>query len=210
MSARDEILAGLGGAIAAPAPPPLYEPARKSDTDLLARFAASLSAAGGEARALQEGESLAHALAADSALASAARVWSSLPEVASRSPGNPPRAAHDLDGTDVALLRGALGVAESGAVWWVPRDPLERAAGFLSERVVLVVPRAALVADLHAAYACIELGAEPFGCFVCGPSKTADIEQALVIGAHGPRALTVIVTEPKTASAHAPRERASR
>ncbi|HVN38225.1 MAG TPA: LUD domain-containing protein [Myxococcota bacterium] len=191
MSARDEILAALGGARAPHAPPPLYAPTRALDVDLFARFAASLAAAGGEARALRAGESLADALAADLAFASAARVWSSLPEVASRHPDGSPRAPHDLDGTDVALLRGALGVAESGAVWWAPRDALERAAGFLAERVVLVVPRTALVADLHEAYARIDLGAEPFGCFVCGPSKTADIEQALVIGAHGPRALTV-------------------
>ncbi|HXK21735.1 MAG TPA: LUD domain-containing protein [Myxococcota bacterium] len=196
MSARDAILAALGGGAGAPpAPPPLYAPEPAGDTDLLARFATSLAAAGGEARALREGESLADALAADPVLASAARVWSSLPEVASRHPGGSPRAPHDLDGTDVAWLRGALGVAESGAVWWVPCDPLERAAGFLSERVVFVVPRSALVADLHAAYARIDLGSKSFGCFVCGPSKTADIEQALVIGAHGPRALTVILLD---------------
>jgi L-lactate dehydrogenase complex protein LldG len=194
MSARDEILAALREAGPPPAPPTIYEPERAVGTDLLTLFAASLAAAGGDARALREGESLAQALAADAALASAARVWSSLPEVASRHRGAPPRAPHDLDGTDVALLRGALAVAESGAVWWTPRDPLERAAGFLAERVVLVVPRAALVADLHEAYARIDVAASPYGCFVCGPSKTADIEQALVIGAHGPRSLQVLFT----------------
>jgi L-lactate dehydrogenase complex protein LldG len=89
------------------------------------------------------------------------------------------------------LLRGGPAVAESGAVWWVPRDEAERRAAFLAEHVILVVARAELVDELHAAYRRIDPAAAHFACFVAGPSKTADIEQALVIGAHGPRALDV-------------------
>jgi L-lactate dehydrogenase complex protein LldG len=89
------------------------------------------------------------------------------------------------------VLAGGPAVAESGAVWWVPRDEAERRAAFLAERVILVVARAQLVDDLHAAYRLIDPAASHYGCFVAGPSKTADIEQALVIGAQGPRALDV-------------------
>ena len=88
------------------------------------------------------------------------------------------------------FLEGALAVAESGAVWWVPRSEEERRDAFLAEDMRLRVPRSGLVHTLHEAYARLaEL--PPYGCFVSGPSKTADIEQALVIGAHGPRRLEV-------------------
>ena len=96
-------------------------------------------------------------------------------------------------GRDIVALRGGPAVAESGAVWWVPRDHEERRAAFLAERVILVVARADLVADLHAAYQRIDPAAAHYGCFVAGPSKTADIEQALVIGAHGARSCTVFL-----------------
>jgi L-lactate dehydrogenase complex protein LldG len=92
---------------------------------------------------------------------------------------------------ETVVLAGGPAVAESGAVWWVPPDGEARRRAFLAERVVLVVAREDLVDDLHSAYERIEPDATPFGCFLSGPSKTADIEQALVIGAHGPRELSV-------------------
>ena len=92
------------------------------------------------------------------------------------------------------MITGELIVAESGAVWNVPRSPLERAAALLAEHLVLVVPENSLVASLHDAYARIDPAASAFGWFLAGPSKTADIEQALVLGAHGPCAATVLLT----------------
>jgi L-lactate dehydrogenase complex protein LldG len=105
-------------------------------------------------------------------------------------------AVHALDTLDVLVCDTSLGVAENGAVWIASSDPVLRAALFLAARVVIVVAEKDLVDDLHQAYERIDVRAQPFGAFVAGPSKTADIEQALVIGAHGPKELTMVLVRP--------------
>jgi L-lactate dehydrogenase complex protein LldG len=48
---------------------------------------------------------------------------------------------------------------------------------------------------MHHAYQKIDIAKGGFGIFIAGPSKTADIEQSLVIGAHGARTATIYVLE---------------
>jgi L-lactate dehydrogenase complex protein LldG len=100
---------------------------------------------------------------------------------------------HELADLDALVCEPELGVAENGAVWIASSSDRLRAALFLAARVVVVVQESELVANLHEAYARIDVTAHPFGAFVAGPSKTADIEQSLVIGAHGPKALAIVV-----------------
>ncbi|HKP14712.1 MAG TPA: LUD domain-containing protein [Gemmatimonadaceae bacterium] len=101
--------------------------------------------------------------------------------------------AHSLSALDVLVSESSLGVAENGAVWIATSDTVLRGALFLAARVVIVVREEDLVDDLHQAYERIDVRSHSFGVFVSGPSKTADIEQSLVIGAHGPKALTLVV-----------------
>ena len=101
---------------------------------------------------------------------------------------------HALRELAVFACSATLGVAENGALWIATSDVMHRAGLFLARRVVIVVAAADIVSTLHHAYERIDIRATSFGTFVAGPSKTADIEQAMVIGAHGPKELTVIVT----------------
>lgn len=101
--------------------------------------------------------------------------------------------AEALDGTDVAVVRGHFGVAENGAVW-ITDYGKHRALLFISEALVIILSRNSIVDNMHQAYAREEMKqSREFGTFISGPSKTADIEQALVFGAHGARSVTVIL-----------------
>jgi L-lactate dehydrogenase complex protein LldG len=102
---------------------------------------------------------------------------------------------HALENVDFAVLRGHLAVAENGAVW-VQDDTLKyRVLYFIPQHMALAVPAAEVVHNMHEAYGRIKIGRHPFAGFISGPSKTADIEQSLVIGAHGARSLTVYLIE---------------
>jgi len=92
---------------------------------------------------------------------------------------------------EVLEIDGEFGVAENGAIWLTEDAMPHRVAPFICQHLVINVKK--IVPNMHAAYE--ELGKvnSGFGLFLAGPSKTADIEQSLVIGAHGARSLTVVI-----------------
>ena len=98
---------------------------------------------------------------------------------------------HQLERVDFAIMPGRIAVAENGAVWVTDEGVKHRALYFITQHLVLIVSADALVDNLHQAYEQLTFGERRYGAFLSGPSKTADIEQSLVIGAHGPRSLTV-------------------
>jgi len=89
------------------------------------------------------------------------------------------------------VVPGRVAVAENGAVYVDADDLPARNALVLAEHVVVVVPYAAIVPTMHEA---VRLMPEESRCgwFLSGPSKTADIEQSLVVGAQGSRTHHVI------------------
>jgi L-lactate dehydrogenase complex protein LldG len=107
---------------------------------------------------------------------------------------------HALAAVDWSILKGEFCVAENGAIWVASANLTERALVFIAQHLVLIVSRSEMVMHMHDAYRRVQeaseyqVGRPTFGVFVSGPSKTADIEQSLVLGAHGCRTLEVFLT----------------
>jgi L-lactate dehydrogenase complex protein LldG len=125
----------------------------------------------------------------------AKEIASNLPEItiATRNPDTVGR-ARDLNGTDVGVIRGMFGVAENGCIW-IPQQMKEKAVCFISENLVILMPKSEIVNNMHEAYKRIEFDKEydGYGTFISGPSKTADIAQVLVMGAQAARSVTVLL-----------------
>ena len=103
--------------------------------------------------------------------------------------------AHSLKDIDVAVVKGNFAVAENGAIWMKDEDNRHRALYFIAQNIVIVIDEKEIVSNMHEAYEKINFDDIGYGVFISGPSKTADIEQSLVIGAHGPKSGYVIFTK---------------
>lgn len=125
----------------------------------------------------------------------AKEIASNLPEItiATRNPDEVGR-ARDLNGTDVGIIRGKFGVAENACVW-IPQTMKEKAICFISENLVILLPKSQIVNNMHEAYKRIEFDKtyDGYGTFISGPSKTADIAQVLVMGAQAARSATILL-----------------
>ena len=192
MSRKDEILgrirAGIGTRYDMPSLDDI-EPITYPDP--LAAFKASSKVAGSEVVELGAGETVDSIIR--KRFPSARTIASNLPEVsiANLNPDTVESAAA-LDGTDVGIIRGSFGVAENGCIW-IPQSMKEKAVCFISEHLVILLPKDQIVNNMHEAYRRIDMGKYGYGTFISGPSKTAEIAQTLVMGAQAARSVTVIL-----------------
>lgn len=165
---------------------------RLSFEDKVSKFREVFTGIGGRLIPLNEGEDL-HDLIV--------QVYENPPVIISVSPrvgfeplptdatGQP----HVLEQVDVAVIDAQFAVAENGAIWVTEDQYKVRALPFICTHLAAIVSRQSLLDDMHQAYERIGMAEYGFGMFIAGPSKTADIEQSLVLGAHGPKSMTIFL-----------------
>ncbi len=197
MSAKENILARLRqNTCESYQEPHLRELSPITYPDPVAEFVAkTTTVAGGRIVELPQGESLSEAVR--KAYPEARIVASHLPGVEAQLNPDTVTDARELMKADVGVIEGCIGVAENACIW-VPQTMKEKAVCFASEQLVIVLRRDAIVSNMHEAYQ--RIAATPqyfqpykFGTFISGPSKTADIESALVYGAQAARGVTVLL-----------------
>lgn len=161
--------------------------------DPLVQFITMTESVGGHVIEVKEGQNVNDII--KGLFPDAKEIASNLPEItiATRDPDNVGR-ARDLNGIDVGIIRGKFGVAENACVW-VPQTMKEKAVCFISENLIILLPKSQIVNNMHEAYKRIEFDEtyDGYGTFISGPSKTADIAQVLVMGAQAARSATILL-----------------
>ena len=161
--------------------------------DPLVQFITMTESVGGHVIEVKEGQNVNDII--KGLFPEAKEIASNLPEItiATRDPDNVGR-ARDLNGTDVGIIRGKFGVAENACVW-IPQTMKEKAVCFISENLIILLPKSQIVNNMHEAYKRIEFDKtyDGYGTFISGPSKTADIAQVLVMGAQAARSATILL-----------------
>jgi L-lactate dehydrogenase complex protein LldG len=205
MSSREKILS----TVEANQPPQRELPSLPSDaaaapTDLATQFIGVLESIGGSAYFVSGYGRIATILREQ--FPQAHRIVSNCPQLPLAETSPISSDPHTLEDVDLAILPAHFGVAENGACWITESQMLHRALPFITQHLALVIHRRDIVADMHRAYdriAELESAATPYGfaTFIAGPSKTADIEQSLVLGAHGPMSLTVFLLDEQLSDA---------
>jgi len=128
----------------------------------------------------------------------AAVVWPELAEMGWSEAGITAE-ARKADGRDlVGITASYCAIAETGTMLMLSAAPTPAATSLLPETHIAIVAMARIVSGMEDALALVrkERGVLPRATnFVSGPSRTADIEQTLVLGAHGPYRVHIVLVQ---------------
>jgi len=195
---------GRTAGVAAPDPPPVR--IRIPETDLetrVTRFLSSLAGLGGKTcRAANQEEALAHVrslLEGKTAIASNAPFLrecgiTNLPNV--KSGFNSAQEVRPMCATaDVGITSAAYALADTGTLVMLSNPEEARLISLLPPVHIAVVPAGRILSGLDELLSILPRPADQTSSMVLitGPSRTADIEQILVRGVHGPGEIHVVV-----------------
>ncbi len=202
MTARDEILARLGRGTEMPE----LTPRRRDYPDLAEQFSAALTANGGEVLRTAGKAEAVELLAGLLAELGAERIAAHRAELADLTgiPGVFPKqgwafAEDEPDyraacaGADVGITGAEAALAETGSLVLTSGAETARMTSLLPPVHVVLLGEAKIVPSL---FEWVKQRPAPMPAnlvLISGPSKTADIEQTLIVGVHGPKRLIAIM-----------------
>jgi L-lactate dehydrogenase complex protein LldG len=100
----------------------------------------------------------------------------------------------DLADVDVAVVRAAFAIAETGSVLLIDDALRVNAVAYLAQHLIVLLDPSDVLLTTQDAYRRPEFTRHRYCSFHTGPSATADIEGVLIHGAQGVRSLTVVMT----------------
>lgn len=125
-------------------------------------------------------------------------VWPELPALDWRVAGIDVAARAAIDADAIGITGAFAGIAETGTLMMVSGPGTPGSVSLLPETHIAIVEAGRIVAHMEDAWALMraELGRPPRAVnFISGPSRTGDIEQTIVIGAHGPYRVHILVVK---------------
>jgi len=190
MSSRDNILSKIKQNQPELLPLPDLSVLGTEQYDLVQKFTEILEGIGGTVLEVSDFEEIKKYIISNYPIN--ARVISTLPEF-SESKDWQIADPHTLKDADFLIIKGQFAVAENGAIWLTETEMGQRVAPFITQYLAIIIEKSAILPTMHQAYEQMGSAEYGFGVFLAGPSKTADIEQSLVLGAHGARGLVVFL-----------------
>jgi L-lactate dehydrogenase complex protein LldG len=192
MSSREKILAAVLKNQPPLSPLPDMEIFKGGDQDAVQEYIDTFISIGGKAMTVDDMTSVKTLIREQFDVAK--RIVTTLPELSDNwelysATADP----HTFEDVEVAVIKAHLAVAENGAVWLTEQVMGQRIIPFICQHLAVLIYAETIVPTMHEAYKQIGEGQYGFGVFIGGPSKTADIEQALVMGAHGPVSMSVFI-----------------
>ncbi len=191
MPSKDQILSNLRKNVRETYDKPDLSFEKLTYPDPVAAFInTATTAAGANVIEMQEGDDINELI--HKAYPEAKVIASNLPDIKAEKNPDEVSKPQDLDGTDVSVVQGTVGCAENACIW-IPQTMKQRSEIFICQYLVIILDKKNIVSNMHEAYSKIEMPELGFGAFISGPSKTADIEQALVYGAQSFCGVTIIL-----------------